>query len=66
MNQPKMNLEDTKELACACGHKRFKQAITMREISALYTNTGKNEVHPLFIIVCEKCDTVYEKPSIIS
>lgn len=61
-----VKLSDTTELTCSCGHPRFKQAITMREVSAIMSGSGKNEIIPLSIIVCEKCDKQFEKSSIIT
>jgi hypothetical protein len=66
MNEPKIKLEDTRELTCECGHALFKQAITMREISSLMSGTGKVEIVPLAIIVCEKCNKQFEKSKIIT
>ena len=65
-SEPKIKLEDTKELSCECGHKLFKQAITMREISSFHSGTGKSEIVPLAIIVCEKCEKQFEKSMIIT
>lgn len=62
---PKISIKDTKEMACECGNTVFIQAISMREISALLTGTGRTEYIPVAKVVCSKCEKTFERPSII-
>jgi hypothetical protein len=64
--QPNISLKDTEEVKCTCGSALFQQAISLRRVSALLTGTGKDEYVPVSIIVCMKCDTMFERPKIIS
>jgi len=66
MNEQKIKLEDLEELFCPCGHNRFKSVISMRKISPIYTGKDRPVVEPIPIIVCEKCDKIFEAPQIIS
>lgn len=64
-DKQKINLDDLKGLACGCGHDRFRQSYLIKELSSIYT--GRNtEVHPIPILVCEKCGKIFEAPKIIS
>lgn len=63
---PNIPLKDTKEYACSCGSTVFQQAISLREVSALLTGTGRTEYIPVAIIVCQKCDKLFERPSLIT
>ena len=64
--EPSISLKDTKEYACSCGNTLFKQAISLREVSALLTGTGRTEYVPVAVIACDKCHKVFERTSIIT
>ena len=66
MNERKIKLEDLEELFCPCGHNRFKSVISMRKISPLLTGREKPSIEPIPIIVCEKCEKIFEAPQIIN
>jgi hypothetical protein len=62
VKQPQVRLSDTKVYACACGGETFAQGITLREVSALLSGTGKVEYVLANKIYCVKC-LVEFKPS---
>lgn len=64
--EPSISLKDTKEVTCSCGSTLFKQAISLREVSALLTGTGRTEYVPVAAIVCLKCDKLFERDKIIA
>jgi hypothetical protein len=66
MEDKKLKLDDMKELLCSCGHNRFKQQFTMREISPIFTGKDKPIIQPIALIVCDKCEKVFEAPQIIT
>ena len=59
---PQNQVKDTKEMTCSCGSRIFEQAISLREVSRLLTNTGREEYIPLAIIVCKNCKKLFERP----
>lgn len=66
VKEPSISLKDTKEVSCACGSTLFKQAISLREVSALLTGTGRAEYVPMAVIACDKCGKVFERPQIVT
>lgn len=61
-----ISLKDTKEVTCSCGSTLFKQAVSLREVSALLTGTGRTEYVPVSVLACDKCSKVFERNQIIT
>ena len=66
IKEPSISLKDTKEVACSCGNTLFKQGISLREVSALLTGTGRTEYVPMAVIACDKCGKVFERPQLVT
>jgi hypothetical protein len=64
--EPQISLKDTKEVKCSCGSYLFQQAISLREVSALLTGTGRTEYVPVSIIVCLSCKEQFERPNLVT
>jgi len=62
---PSISLKDTKEVACSCGSTAFQQAISLREVSAIITGTGRTEYIPVATIVCLKCQKLFERGNLV-
>ncbi|MFW6311049.1 MAG: hypothetical protein ACOC1K_02315 [Nanoarchaeota archaeon] len=45
---------------CSCGGKLFSEKLMFKKLSSLITPSGKEEVQPFPVIVCEKCGKVPE------
>ena len=66
MQEQQLNvMRDTKALKCSCGHEYFKPLVMIREVSALLTGTGKDEILQIPVMVCAKCDKAFERPSVV-
>ena len=66
LKAPQIALKDTKSVACSCGSEIFQAGINLREVSAIMTGTGKNEIIPVQVVFCAKCFKKYEPSSIIT
>lgn len=64
MPTPQLALKDTEEVKCTCGSTLFRQLVSLRKVSALYTGTGRSEYVPVPTLVCDKCNTVFERPKL--
>jgi len=61
MIKPKITpdlLKMSKTLTCSCGGMLFKQSMVFKKISAILSPSGKEELLPIDVIVCEKCNKV--------
>jgi len=66
MNQTQMGkpqitptmLRSSKNIECDCGGLIFSEKLFFKKISAILSPSGKEEVAPMPIIVCEKCGKV--------
>ena len=63
MQQPRATLTPemikmSKTLTCSCGGMLFKQSTVFKRISAIISPTGKEELMPIEVVVCEKCNLV--------
>lgn len=63
---PSISLKDTKQVVCSCGHTLFKQLVSLREVSALLSGTGRTEYVPVAVLACEKCGKPFERNDIIT
>lgn len=67
MNIPPMRITEdmvrnAKFLACDCGGTMFKEKMMFKRISKLLSPSGKDEVYPMTILVCDKCGKVPSDP----
>lgn len=51
-------LKRAKIIECACGGMLFRQSIVFKKISAIISPSGKEEILPIDVMVCEKCGKV--------
>lgn len=51
-------LRSSKNIACECGGLIFSEKLFFKKISAIISPSGKEEVAPMPIIVCENCGKV--------
>ena len=51
-------LKMSKTITCSCGNITFKEAIVFKKISAIVSPTGKEEILPIDIVICEKCGKI--------
>jgi hypothetical protein len=57
-------MKDTKPVICECGSDMFQGGFNLREVSSLFTGTGKNEIVPVQIAYCLKCLKKFEPPTV--
>jgi len=51
-------LRNSKNIVCDCGGMLFSEKLFFKKISALISPSGKEEVAPMPVIVCENCGGV--------
>jgi hypothetical protein len=51
-------LKLSKNVTCSCGGIIFRQAMVFKKISAILSPSGKEEILPIDVIVCESCNKV--------
>lgn len=51
-------LRNSKNVVCECGGMIFSEKLFFKKISAIISPSGKEEVAPMPIIVCERCGKV--------
>jgi len=51
-------LKMAKTVKCSCGGMLFKQSIVFKKISAILSPSGKEEILPIDVMVCETCNRV--------
>lgn len=51
---------------CACGNEYFDTVTVQKEISALLSGTGKNEILLIGVLVCRKCGEESKKSLIVT
>lgn len=48
-----------KTLECVhCGEKIFRSGIIFKKISSLVSPTGKEELYPIEVMICDKCGSI--------
>ena len=45
-------------VVCSCGSKVFHEAVVLKKISALMSGTGREELVPIPVYVCDKCGKI--------
>jgi len=53
-------VRDSKTIQCDCGGFLFTEKIMFKKISAIISPSGKEEIVPMTVIVCDKCGKVPE------
>ena len=48
-------------VVCKCGSKIFHEAVVLKKVSALVTGTGREELIPIPVYVCDKCGEIPEE-----
>ena len=51
-------LKLSKNVACDCGGMMFSEKMMFKKISAIISPTGKEEMYPMNVTVCESCGKV--------
>ena len=52
------HLQASKNVECECGGVMFSEKMMFKRISAILSPTGKEEVYPMQVVVCESCGKV--------
>jgi len=58
---PKISLDQVKmseSVKCDCGGVMFSEKMMFKRISSILSPTGKEELYPMNVIVCESCGKV--------
>lgn len=58
MNTAKAIYKSPNVVCPKCGSKVFREAIILKKVSALVSPTGKEELYPIPVYVCDKCGTI--------
>lgn len=48
-------------VVCKCGSKLFHEAVVLKKVSGLATGTGREELIPIPVYVCDKCGAIPEE-----
>ena len=59
-------IKESPSKKCACGHEYFDTVTVQKEVSALLSGTGKNEVLLIGVLICRKCGNESSQNKIIS
>ena len=51
-------LKDAKLIYCSCGNAMFSDKIMLKKISAIVSPTGNEELLPINVLVCDKCNKI--------
>lgn len=60
-------LKNATDLTCkACGGKYFREAVSFKHVSAIMSQTGRDEILPLPVYRCDDCGEIPEifKPKV--
>jgi len=49
-------------IKCDCGGVTFVEKMMLKKISKILSPTGKDEVYPLTVLICDKCGKVPSDP----
>ena len=52
---------DSPNCKCDCGCTVFHEAMVIKRVSALMSPTGKEELYPIPVLVCDKCGKVLKE-----
>lgn len=51
-------IKNAKVVECDCGGKLFSEKVILKKILSFVSPTGKDEIFPMNLLVCEKCGLV--------
>jgi len=51
-------MKEFKTLECDCGGKIFRSGLIFKKVSQFVSPSGKEELYPIEVIICEKCGKV--------
>lgn len=51
-------IKNATTLECSCGGKVFSEKMILKKLSAIISPTGKEEMFPMNLLVCESCGLV--------
>ncbi len=51
-------IKDAKIVNCSCGGVMFSEKTMFKRLSAFISPSGKEELYPLQVIICDKCGKV--------
>lgn len=57
-NQMKLDLSSAPWMTCECGGHVFNNSMMLKRVSSLISPTGKEELVPVEIIVCDSCKKI--------
>jgi len=71
MDAPKVNItpdmmKGFKTLTCDCGGQLFHSGIVIKKISAFVAPSGKEEMYPLEVLICESCGKVPNETDVMN
>lgn len=58
---PRINAEmirQSKVFECTCGGKMFQEKVILKKLSAIISPTGREEMFPMNLLVCDSCGLV--------
>lgn len=56
VQQPRLNFNDLDDVVCKeCNSNKFTPVFIIKKVSALYSQSGKNEMMPVQLFECSKC-----------
>ena len=59
-------IKESPSKKCACGHEYFDTVTVQKEVSALLSGTGKNEILLVGVLLCRKCGEESKANTIIT
>jgi len=51
-------IKQCKTLTCDCGGLLFKEGMVFKRLSQFISPSGKDEIFPITVVICEKCGKV--------
>lgn len=51
-------IKSFKTLTCTCGGMMFQSGVVFKKISPLISPSGKEEIYPLEVVICQSCGKV--------
>lgn len=54
----RVDLSQAPWVGCECGHNLFSSGIMFKKLSSILSPTGKEELIPVEVVICQKCQKV--------
>lgn len=61
MQQYATTVYNSTNVVCSCGSKVFHEAVVLKKVSSLVSGTGREELVPIPVYVCDKCGKIPEE-----